>query len=80
MHFPRPSSSAVPAAPQHTVGMLVTYIQLAADQNPQIPFCGAALQPLVLQPVQRAKVALSQVQGPTLPLVELHVLGDGPAL
>lgn len=50
-----PGGSAGPAAPQGTVGplgfqkTLLAHIQLAVSQNLQIPFCGAALQPLVPQ-------------------------------
>ena len=53
--FPRPAGSAVPDAPQDMVGppgcqgTLLTHIQLAVDQNPQIPFLSAAFQPLTRQ-------------------------------
>ena len=50
--FPRLTSSAVPDAHQGTVGLpgclssLLTYVQLAFDQDPQIPFSlEAAVQP-----------------------------------
>ncbi|NWX66462.1 BRM1L protein, partial [Promerops cafer] len=46
--------NAVPDAPQDRVGppgcrALLAQIQLSVNQNPQVPFCGAALQPLIPQ-------------------------------
>lgn len=43
-------------------------------------FRGAALQPLVRQPVRTARVDASWVQHPALVLVGLHAAGDCPAL
>lgn len=60
--------------------LFLTCIQLSVGQNPQVPFCGAALQPLVPQSVQIARVAPSQVHNLALVLVELHVVDDCPAL
>lgn len=53
---------------------LLTRVQLAVDQETQIPFSRAALRHLISQSVYR--VASSQVQYPALALVKLHMVGD----
>ncbi|KAF4796003.1 hypothetical protein TURU_088131 [Turdus rufiventris] len=59
---------------------LMTHIQLAIDQDIQVPFHGTAFQPLIPQSVHTSRVDLSQVQNPELALVELHMVGDCSAL
>lgn len=56
------------------------HIQLSTDQDPQVPFHGAALQHLIPQPVHTSRVAPSQVHSPALSLDELHWVGDCLAL
>lgn len=51
--------------------MLLAQIQLAINENPQIPFHADALQPLVPQSVCVSRVASSQVQNLALVLVSL---------
>lgn len=47
-------------------GTLLTHIQLATNPNPQISFCGAALQPPVPQSRCKTRIAPAQVQNPAL--------------
>lgn len=56
------------------VRALLAQIQWAMDQDPQLPFHGAALQP---PSPSRADM---QVQNPTLTLVKLQTVGDCPSL
>ena len=49
-------------------GTLLTRAQLATNPNPQIPFRGAALQPLAHQFVCITRMTPSQVEDPTLAL------------
>ena len=85
---PLPGCDAVPDAPQDRVGppgsrALPAHVQLVIDQDPQVPFHGTALQPLIPQSVCTSRVAPSaslQVQDPALSLVEHHTVGDCPAL
>ncbi|TRZ08540.1 hypothetical protein HGM15179_018565 [Zosterops borbonicus] len=58
---------------------LLTHIQLSINQDPQVPFCIAALQLLIPQSVCTSRVALSQVQNLEITLVKLHMVGDFPA-
>ncbi|KAJ7421825.1 hypothetical protein WISP_41065 [Willisornis vidua] len=53
---------------------LLTHIQLAIDQDPQVTFRDAALQPLVPQAVRTSKFAPSQVQNMVLVLVNLDMV------
>ena len=55
-------------------GTLLAQVQLAASQNPQIPFHGAAPQFLVPQSVCIARFAWSQVKDLALAPVKLHVV------
>ena len=55
-------------------------VQLAIDQNPQIPLCRAALQPLIPLTVRTARVAPCQAWNPSLALAKPHIAGDCPAL
>lgn len=61
-------------------GTLLAHIQLAINQNPQVPFHRAVLQPLISQDVVISKTASSQVQNPRLALIKLHIVSDCPAL
>lgn len=57
-------------------GTLLTHIQPAVNQNPQIPFHGTSLHPLIPQSVHLSRVAPSQVQYPTL--TKLHEISSYP--
>lgn len=59
---------------------LLTHIQLAIAQQPQVPFHSAGLQLLVPLSVCTTWVALYQVQNLSLALVKLHTIGDCPSL
>ena len=61
-------------------GTLLTQVQLAANHNPQLPFCGAAFLPLILQSIHKARAASPQMQNPAFALVHLHMVGDCLAL
>ncbi|KAJ7414310.1 hypothetical protein WISP_85052 [Willisornis vidua] len=67
------------AGPPGCQGAADSY-SLAINQDPQVPFHGTAFQPPVLQSVRTSRLAPSQVQNLALPLVELHMVGDCPAL
>ena len=64
------------AAGQDTVGLvdcggtLVVHVQLLISQHPQVLLGMTALNPFISQPVLVSGVALTQVQDPTLGLVE----------
>lgn len=58
---------------------LLAHVQLVIDQNPQIPSCGAALQPFITLSVRLAMVVPSQVQNLTFALVKFDAVGDCPA-
>ena len=81
-----PSGRSGPGAPQGTVGplscqgTLLAQIQLAASQNPHIPFSGTAVLCLISQSISICMFALSQLQNRALAHVELYVIGDCPAL
>lgn len=76
--FSQLASNAVLDALQEMVGLfgsqgtLLTHIQLAIHQKPQIPFWVAVLQPLIPHSVYITRNALSQVQNLALALVKLH--------
>ena len=83
---PSTSCNAVLDASQEIVGpfgfqgALLARVPLAVDQNPQVPLCRAALQPLIPQSVCTPRVAVTQVQNLALALVKLHRVSDCPAL
>lgn len=84
-HFPQPPY-AVPDAPHDMAGLLgcqctlFSHISFTTNQNSQIPFCRAALQPLIPQSVQTSRLNLSQVQDPAPAFVKFHLVGYYPAL
>lgn len=57
---------------------LLTHAQPAIDQDPHVPFHGAALQSLVPQSIHISRFAPSQAQNPAPPLVKLHTVGSCP--
>lgn len=68
-----------PDASQDTGGWpawQLTHIQFAINSNPQISFCRAALQPLVLQSVC---IISFQLEKPALLFIKFHTPGDYPA-
>jgi len=79
--LPSPGSAG-PEALQGKVGpsgfqsALLTQIQFVTNQNTQIPFCGAALQPLTPQSVHRASATPFLVQNPQF--APLYADGDHP--
>ncbi|KAK4830413.1 hypothetical protein QYF61_010944 [Mycteria americana] len=85
-HFPSPAGHTVPDTSQEAVGFLgylgtlLAHIQLAVDQQPQVLFRQAAFQPLFPKPVALHGVVVTQVQDPTLRLVEPHTIGLGPLI
>lgn len=79
-HFFGPVSYAGLNAPQvgpfgHQ-GTLLTHIELPINPKPQIPFCKAALQPLVPQSTHTSRIIPSQVQNLAFVLVKHHMVGD----
>ena len=75
--FPHLAVSAGPGVdPMSCQGTLLTHIQLAVNQNSQIPFCGIALQFLIPQSVHTTRAAPSYVQNSAHGLVELYGIGD----
>ena len=75
--FDAPQDAVCPLGCQ---GTLLTHIEPAVDQHPQIPFCRAALQPLLSQSVLVPGVTLSQMQNLTFVLVKFHAIDDCPML
>jgi len=81
--LPSPGDSAGPDAAPGTVGpsgcrgTLLSQMQLAANQNHQIPSHRPAVQP-VPQPVRRARAAPSHMQN--LALALLHAHGEHPLI
>lgn len=66
--------------PQDTAGplfchALLTPVELAIDQDLQVPFCGNALPHLILQSAHTSRIASSHLQNPTLAFVKLHMVG-----
>ncbi|KAK4811354.1 LOW QUALITY PROTEIN: hypothetical protein QYF61_027583 [Mycteria americana] len=66
----------------HTVlqGTLLTHIEPAVNQHPQVPFCRAALQPLLSQSILVSSVTPSQVQNLAFVLIKFHAIDDCPML
>ncbi|RMC18015.1 hypothetical protein DUI87_04891 [Hirundo rustica rustica] len=54
---------------------LLAHVQLATDQDSQLPFHGAAFQHLIPQTLYTCEVAPSQEKNPTHSLAELHMGG-----
>ncbi|KAK4829697.1 hypothetical protein QYF61_006072 [Mycteria americana] len=85
-HLPQPAGHASLDAAQDTVGLLgcecslVAHGQLFIHQYPHILLCTAALNPFIPQPVLIPGVALTQVQGLALGLVEPHEVHMDPLL
>lgn len=73
---PVPNAGQVMVAPFGSQGTLLAHPELTWSQNPQIPFCRAALQPLVPQSMWTTRITLSQVQNPASALVKLRTVGD----
>ncbi|KAK4806807.1 hypothetical protein QYF61_005603 [Mycteria americana] len=61
-------------------GTLLTHIEPAVNQHPQIPFCRAALQPLLSQFILVPGITPCQVQNPAFGLVKFHAIDDCPML
>lgn len=72
-----PGASQDMVGPFGCKGTLLAYVQLDADQNPQIPFWEFALQPLTAQSIHTciSRVAPSQVQSPIFALVKFPTVG-----
>ena len=70
--------NAGPGAPQGTIcslgcqGTLLTHVQLIVNQNLQITFHRAPLQPLITQSLHISRTVTFQVQNPALAHVKLH--------
>ncbi|KAK4827196.1 hypothetical protein QYF61_015224 [Mycteria americana] len=83
-HFPRPAGHASFDAAQDTVGLLgcectlLAPVQLFVHQYPQVLFHRAALNHIIPQPVLELRIAPTQVQDPTLGLVEPHEVHTDP--
>ncbi|KAJ7414846.1 Glycine receptor subunit alpha-3 [Willisornis vidua] len=67
-HFPGPVGHTIPDRPQDAIGLLgclgtlMVHVQFPVNQNHQIPFCLASLQPLYAQPVALQGVVVAKVQ------------------
>lgn len=72
-------------APQDRVGLpgclgpLLTHVQLAVNQDSQIPFNGIARQLQISQSAYIVRVGPSQVQNLVLAVAKLRVVADCPA-
>ncbi|KAK4827409.1 hypothetical protein QYF61_017839 [Mycteria americana] len=72
------STSPPQEAVESNEGTLLTHIEPAVNQHPQVPFCRAALQPLLSQSVLVPRMTLSQVQNLAFGLVKFHPINDFP--
>ncbi|KAK4815596.1 hypothetical protein QYF61_004811 [Mycteria americana] len=85
-HFPSPAGHTVSDTSQDAIGLLghlgtlLTHIQAAGNQHPEVLFCWAAFQPLFPKPVALHGVAVTQVQDLALGLVEPHTIGPSPSI
>ena len=79
-HCPSPAGHTISDRSQGAVGLLgplgtmLTHVQPAIDQHPQVIFCRAAFQPLLAKPVALHGVIVTQAQDPALGLVEPHTV------
>ncbi|PKU47025.1 hypothetical protein llap_2678 [Limosa lapponica baueri] len=62
------------------LGTLLAHIQPAVDQDSQVLFCQAALQPLFPKPLLSCGVVVTQVQDLALGFVEPRTIGLGPLI
>ncbi|KAK4832565.1 hypothetical protein QYF61_024065 [Mycteria americana] len=85
-HFPTPAGHTISGTSQDAIGFLghlgtlLAHIQLAVHQHPQVLLCWAAFQPLFPKLVALHVVVVTQVQDPTLSLVEPHTIGLSPSI
>ncbi|KAK4810277.1 hypothetical protein QYF61_015307 [Mycteria americana] len=85
-HFPSPAGHTISDTSQDAIGFLghlgtpLAHIQAVVNQHPQVLFCLAAFQPLFPKPVALHGVVVTQVQDPTLGLVEPHTIDLGPSI
>ncbi|KAK4818195.1 hypothetical protein QYF61_008579 [Mycteria americana] len=85
-HFPSPAGHTVPDTSQDAIGLLdhlgtlLAHIQPAIDQHSQALLCWSAFQPLFPKPIALHGVVVTQVQDPTLSLVEPHTIGLSPLI
>ncbi|PKU46747.1 hypothetical protein llap_2943 [Limosa lapponica baueri] len=86
IHFLSPAGHTIPDASQDIIGLLghlgtlLAQIQQAVDQHPQVLSCQTALQPLFPKLIVLHGVVVTQVQGPTLGLIEPHAIGLDPSI
>ncbi|PKU39453.1 rna-directed dna polymerase from mobile element jockey- hypothetical protein [Limosa lapponica baueri] len=62
------------------LGTLLAHVQPAVDQHPQVLLCQAALQPLCPKLLELHGVVVTQVQDPTLGLIEIHPVSLSPLI
>ncbi|KAK4831708.1 hypothetical protein QYF61_018760 [Mycteria americana] len=85
-HFPSPAGHAIFDTSQDAIddlghlGTLLAHVQPAVNQHTQVLFCLAAFQPLFPKPVALHGAVVTQVQDPTLGLVEPHTIGPSPCI
>ncbi|KAK4810059.1 hypothetical protein QYF61_007223 [Mycteria americana] len=85
-HFLSPAGHAISDTSQDAIGFLghlgtlLAHVQLADNQHPQVLFHPAAFQPLFPRPVVLHGVVVTQVQDPTLGLVEPHTIDLSPSI
>ncbi|KAK4824931.1 hypothetical protein QYF61_021551 [Mycteria americana] len=85
-HCPSPAGHTIPDTSQDAIGFLghlgtlLAHIQAAVNQHAQVLFHQAAFQPLFPKPVALHGVVVTQVQDPTLGLVEPHTIDLGPSM
>ncbi|KAK4819236.1 hypothetical protein QYF61_027190 [Mycteria americana] len=84
--WPTPAGHTIPDTSQDAVGFLghlgtlPAHVQPAVNQHPQVLFHWAAFQPLFPKPVVLHGVVVTQVQDPTLGLVEPHTIDVSPSI
>ncbi|KAK4827205.1 hypothetical protein QYF61_015233 [Mycteria americana] len=85
-HFPSPAGHTISDTSQDAVGFLghlstlPAHVQLTVNQHAQVLFHRAAFQSLFPKPVVLPGVVVTQVQDPTLGLVEPHTVDLSPLI
>lgn len=83
-HFPCPGGHTILGSGQDAIGLPgqlgTAHTEPALSEHPQVPFCRAALDPLLAQPVALHGSAETEVQDPALCLIEPHAVVLGPLI
>jgi len=85
-HFLTRADRTIPDTSQDAFGLLghlstlLVHVQLAVKLHPKILLHWTAFQPLFPKPITLRGVVVTEVEGPTLGLVEPHTVGLSPSI